>query len=238
MVWDLVHALPLGGWLCWMAAQPWAVTCGKEREHLLHTASLKASMKHENKQSQQIPASVWHLSYLFSCGSAQIFGMYLGWGTKKLIIHTENLTHCCDPLSTQDLSSLVAWSTMCTWRQSLQHASWWGQKAGRAGVPCSIPRDAPACLSMWAAPRNSLSPGLLCSHHSINIWASGIPQRSGIFALRGPLGAASKILLFLLYFCSAVVSATLSHTCCAQSARKFRRLRPSLSVRCFQSGSS
>lgn len=96
-------------------------------------------------------------------------------------------------------------------------------------APRSIPRDTLVCLSMRATPRNSLSPGLLCSHHGVNIWASGIPQRSGILDLRGPLGAASKILIFLLDFCSALGSATPSHTCCAQSAYESRQLRPSLS---------
>lgn len=59
---------------------------------------------------------------------------------------------------------------------------------------------------------DSLCPGVLCSQHGTNIWVSGTPQLSGVPASRNPLGAASKIPLFLLACCSAVAAATLSHT--------------------------
>lgn len=62
------------------------------------------------------------------------------------------------------------------------------------------------------AARDSLCPGVLCFQHGTNIWVSGTPQLSGVPASRNPLGAASKIPLFLLACCSAVAAATLSHT--------------------------
>lgn len=150
--------------------------------------------------------------------------------TKRFIIHTENITRCSDPPKhTGPFQAQWPGSPCVPGDGPFNMSADGDRRLVELVAPRSIPRDTFACLSLWTTPRNSLSPGLLCSHDSMNSWASGTPQSSGIFASRAPLGAASKIFLFLLDFCSTVVSATLSHTCCAQSAHGFQRLRPSLS---------
>lgn len=83
-------------------------------------------MKHENKQSQQTPTSVWALSYLFPWRPSQISGAEehsKGSWTSRFIIQAGNIALRDDTLGTQDLSSLTAWLRPCPWKWSLQSAS-------------------------------------------------------------------------------------------------------------------